>query len=116
MYPGRGAWRGIYTKDWTYARGVGGDTERLGVVINVLYNHKNDPGQLNNLFGHPDYTSIQSKLEAQIQAWMQRYGDREYTWDDFERAAKNAGLASWNKNYAYRPVDLLGRLQKESVE
>ena len=42
---------------------------------------------------------------------MQRYGDRNYTMEDFEKAAKQAGLTSWNNNYEHRPVDILSRLE-----
>jgi len=111
MYPGPAAWRGVYTPEWTYARSVGSATESYGVPINVLYNHKKDPAQLHNLFDHPDHAEIQAKLEAQTQAWMQRYGDRNYTMEDFEKAAKQAGLPSWINNYEHRPVDILSRLE-----
>ncbi len=114
MYPGRGAWRGVYTKDWTYARGVAGDKERFGVEINVLYNRKKDPGQLDNLFGNPAYAKIQAELERKTQAWMKRYGDREYDWEDFRQAQRIAGLKSWAKNYSHRPIDLLCQLRDSS--
>ena len=52
MYPFKGAWRGVYTKEWTYTRSVDGETRCLGVENHVLYDRKNDPGQLHNLFGN----------------------------------------------------------------
>jgi len=111
MYYAPATWRGVYTREWTYARSVGSATESYGVPINVLYNHKKDPAQLHNLFGHPDHAEIQARLETQTQAWMQHYGDRNYTMQDFEKAAKQAGLPSWINNYEHRPVDILSRLE-----
>ncbi len=107
MFPSRGAWRGVYTNEWTYARGIAGDSERQGVQINVLYNRQDDPGQLNNLFGNSSVAAIQAKLEARTQAWLDHFGDRNYDWQDFERAQQKSGLPSWNKNYSHRPIDLL---------
>ena len=114
MYPGRGAWRGVYTRDWTYARGIAGNAKRLGVEINVLYNRKKDPSQLNNLFGNPAYADKQAQLEAQTREWMKRFGDREYTAKDFLKAQKIARILAWNKNYSHRPIDLLRNLEQSS--
>ena len=111
MFPGKGAWRGVYTKDWTYARSIASDTERHGVTINVLYNRKDDPGQLNNLFGNPTYVEKQAELERMTEQWMKRFGDREYTSEDFAKAQKIAGVP-WSRNYEYRPIDLLEKLEK----
>ncbi len=109
MYPGSGAWRGVYTKEWTYARGLASESMRGGVVINILYHHQNDPAQLNNLFGHPDHAAIQAELEAQTQIWMKRFGDRNFTWAEMEAAVKKTGLPSWRENYAHRPIDVMNR-------
>ena len=113
MFPGQGAWRGVYTKDWTYARGVEGNTGRFGVEINVLYNRKRDPGQLNNLFGNPAYADKQAELDALTKQWMKRFGDQEYDSEDFQQAQKIAGVP-WNRNYTHRPIDLLKKLEKHS--
>ncbi len=111
MFPAEGEWRGVCTKEWTYARGIAGHTKRDGVEINVLFNRKEDPGQLNNLFGDPACAAVQKKMEALTLEWMNRFNDKEYTWADFQQAQKTAGLKSWNKNEAHRPIDLLRQVR-----
>lgn len=53
-------WRGIRTKDWVYAYHMEGDW--------VLYDLKNDPYQLNNLVGKPEYRDQRNALRKALEA------------------------------------------------
>ena len=77
----------------------------------MLYNLNEDPGQLNNLFGNPDHAEKQAELEAMTKQWMNRFGDRDYTCEDFGQAQKIVGVP-WSRNYSHRPIDLLEKLEK----
>ena len=111
---GRVAWRGFDTKDWTYARSSDGSDLRHDVEVNVLYDRKTDPGQLNNLLTNPEYACIQNNMEAMTQEWMKRFKDQGYNMEDFQQVAVQAGLLSHKHNYEYRPVDLVSRMETES--
>lgn len=108
-----GGWRGVYTKEWTYARGVDGAKVVGGVEINLLYNHAEDPGQLNNLFGDSRYAQIQEEMEKLTVQWLEYFEDEEYTGADFTRVEKETGI-SWKMNYAHRPIDLLKKVCRSS--
>lgn len=104
----RGAYRGVYTKDWTYTRGVDGVSQYMGADVDVLYNRKDDPGQLKNLFNDPRYADVQNHLENLTRQWMDRFGDRRYTSAEFNQAARHSGVP-WQQNKTVRPID---RMQK----
>jgi N-sulfoglucosamine sulfohydrolase len=40
-----------------------------------LYNMSLDPGQMNNVFGEPEYNEIQKKLLLKLQQWQEETGD-----------------------------------------
>jgi uncharacterized sulfatase len=63
MYPLRG-WR---TEDWKYVDALGGDNE--------LYDLRNDPSELNNLFGKPDAAAQQRRMEEALRDWLKRTND-----------------------------------------
>jgi len=42
-----------------------------------LYDLRNDPNELNNLYGNPTYADITSKLRAELQRLRKRYGDSD---------------------------------------
>jgi arylsulfatase A-like enzyme len=51
LFIGNG-WRGVYTKEWTYAKSLKPEESiHQNVETNVLFSRSDDPGQLNNLFG-----------------------------------------------------------------
>ena len=102
-------WRGVYTKDWTYARSLDSKRNQLygGAVVDVLYDHQKDPHQLNNLFDDPSSVGKRAEMDALTRRWMAKFDDRGYSMGDFHQAAgKNEW---WQKNYTQRPIDLLNK-------
>ena len=78
------AWRGVYTKRYTYARGtvyVSSKQKGKGFdeSANVLYDRKADPYELNNRFDDPEYAELRAELEAKTQQWLEKFEDK--FWD-----------------------------------
>lgn len=77
-----GNWRGVYTHDYTYAFTIDGGAAEAHVVKagfknnNVLYSHKNDPRELNNLFDNEDYLKIKNELHKETLGWMRKFNDK----------------------------------------
>ncbi|HBG28042.1 MAG: hypothetical protein A2Y10_17600 [Planctomycetes bacterium GWF2_41_51] len=72
------AWRGVYTKQYTYA--VGGTWAPAGspqeaFSANVLYDKTNDQYEMNNRFNDPDFKNIQEHLSNMSMKWLYRFGD-----------------------------------------
>ena len=42
---------------------------------NELYDLKQDPGQIHNVAGRPEYAEAQAKLRAELDRWMQQTAD-----------------------------------------
>ena len=100
-------WRGVITKDYTFARAKDPDkTEELS----VLFNRKKDPFQLENLFGEKDYQKVQAELWEITRKWMEHYGDNFWELDDFKAAANKGKYIA--PPYE-QPIDLLKRLPNE---
>lgn len=72
-------WRGIRTKQYKYARYKHSPW--------IMYDLKNDPFELNNLVGNPDYADLKQELDNFLSYQMGRYGD------------------SWGKNWNYPFAD-----------
>jgi len=71
-------WRGVRTKTHTYARFMDGGW--------VLYDNAKDPYQLDNLIDRSEYEALQARLEAELQAWLERMDDKFLTAEDHLRA------------------------------
>lgn len=79
-------WRGLRTRQHTYARTHAGPW--------VLYDNAADPDQLHNLVGAPGAAALQAGLEAQLQSWLARTGD---TFETGEGLLRRLGLVElWN--------------------
>jgi hypothetical protein len=61
-------WRGIRTKQYTYARWLQG-----GVL---LFDNDKDPYQLNNLAIQPGNDALIQNMERELQNWLKRTGDQ----------------------------------------
>ncbi len=59
-------WRGIRTKEWVFAYHALGDW--------VMYDLKNDPYELNNLIGQPQYADQREKLYQKLEAMRVELG------------------------------------------
>jgi len=100
-------WRGVYTKEWTYAHSLNPEESiHEGVETNVLFSRHDDPGQLNNLFGNEDFSEIQKDLAGQTHDWMAQFGDEGYDLDDIIRLYREENF-DWWRNYTRRPIDVL---------
>ncbi len=107
MFIGNG-WRGVYTKEWTYAKSLNPEESiHENVETNVLFSRSDDPGQLNNLFGHEDFSAIQKDLAGQTHDWMEQFGDEGYALEDIVEIYKQG--FDWWRNYSERPIDVLKR-------
>lgn len=96
-------WRGVLTKEFTFAMD---NDQGFNPLVEVLFDRKKDPYQLNNLYNHPEYREIKDSLMALTRSWMQKYKDDFVTFEDFKRIEPKGG---WSYNYDLRPYDLLGK-------
>lgn len=93
--------RGVITRDYTFSTKKEATEPSLH---NVLFDRKNDPYQLNNLFADPKMASVKEKLWSQTMEWMDKYNDQFWQKADFDRAAT---VEKWNNPPYSRPVDIL---------
>ena len=72
MYYEMESCRSVRTEDWKYVarRSPDGPTE--------LYDMQNDPQERFNLFGQPEFTSIQSAMAKQLDDFFNEYADPQY--------------------------------------
>jgi len=64
-----GLWRGIRTPRYMYARWKDCDGKRL------LYDKQNDPLEMHNLIGVPEYASVAQEMEERLQRWIRETDD-----------------------------------------
>jgi arylsulfatase A-like enzyme len=60
-------WRGIRTKEWTYAYHSSGDW--------IMYDLKNDPYQLNNLIDDPKHAAMKKELRERLESTRSALGE-----------------------------------------
>jgi arylsulfatase A-like enzyme len=100
LYEGKG-FRGVITRDFTFSTQKGA-TE--GSLHSVLFDRKNDPYQLTNLFADPKMAQEKEKLWNLTQQWMAKYNDHFREQSDFMKAATQD---QWDNSPYIRPVDIL---------
>ena len=61
------AWRGVRTERYMYARTASGPW--------VLYDLERDPYEMHNLVADPSASSLRSRMDSSIEAWMRKLGD-----------------------------------------
>jgi arylsulfatase A-like enzyme len=93
--------RGVITRDYTFSTKKDATEASLH---SVLFDRKNDPYQLKNLFADPKMASVKETLWKQTQEWMAKYNDQFWQYDDFMKAANQE---QWNNPPYIRPVDVL---------
>jgi len=71
IFNGNGAWRGVRTKRYTYARKA--DTKKPW----MLFDNLQDPFQMDNLIGKPAFTELQQKLDKRTDELLEQAGDPE---------------------------------------
>ena len=85
-----GFWRGVRTPRWVYARWFGsGDV--------WLYDRENDPYEMRNLAGNPDYVDTRKQMEQRLQQWM------EETEDPFDTGERDpeTGILTLGQEFAH---------------
>lgn len=78
------AWRGVYTKRYTYARGKVylpdiPAARGYSDSANVLYDRARDPYEQENKFSNPAYKDIKDQMEVLMQQWLEKFDDK--FWD-----------------------------------
>ncbi len=67
-------WRGVRTDRYKYARFKGGPW--------VLYDLQQDPYEMNNLVGNPEYEAVEKQMDDIVRDWMTKTGDSwEENWE-----------------------------------
>lgn len=121
-------WRGIYTRRHTYAFDSSGGTrswyrERFfsnipNLAWNCLWDREEDPAELRNLYESKDHAKLRRRLDDQTRAWMKKFGDEGWPYDQISRAVftvedqqhlKDRRLNQFSGVLRGRPVDLMRR-------
>ncbi|NQT89243.1 sulfatase, partial [bacterium] len=85
-------WRGVRTKQHTYARWFDG-------VPWVLYDNDADLYQLTNLVDSPEHAMLREYLDGMTDDWLERTGDACTTWQE---TIRSLGLAdAWRERESY---------------
>jgi len=112
-------WAGVRTKDFTYGRGhinhfrvlPDGKRELFKTTLAALYDRRNDPHQLNNLFGKKKAAALQEKMEALTQQWQKHFGDPGLPVEEIEKyycyPDKSFPQDTREKGFPGRPIDVL---------
>jgi arylsulfatase A-like enzyme len=87
-----GFWRGVRTERWVYARWNKRDDHE-----SILFDHQNDPYELNNLAGNPKFADVQQRMEARLKKWMADTGD------PFERGPREPTKGMLDLNFQLQP-------------
>ena len=78
------SWHGVYTRDVTYGcgelrhftHGADGKVTFRTDPVRALYDRRDDPYQLNNLYDQPKARSLRQKMEQLADQWRRRFGYR----------------------------------------
>lgn len=100
--PSNRNWRGVVTKDYTFA--MDDKKQEFNPLVEVLFDRNNDPYQLNNLYNRPEHQKTKDSLTALTHKWMQKYNDDFLDFEDFKRIEPENG---WPYNYDQSPYELL---------
>jgi arylsulfatase A-like enzyme len=76
------AFRGVYTRRYTYARGsvwAPPSATETQKSANVLYDRELDPYEQHNRYDDPAYSEIRDRLETLSRQWIEKFGDE--FWD-----------------------------------
>jgi choline-sulfatase len=72
-YWGEHPYRGVRTCDWKYIEYLSDDTDEL-------YQMGDDPHELDNLAGDPDYADVETELREKVRNWWDRTDGDEDAW------------------------------------
>lgn len=71
IHPGPEEYRGVVTREWTFA--AQREDKPFHPLMNVLYNRRDDPDQMRNLFS--DDPKARKRMMELTRTWMERFGD-----------------------------------------
>jgi len=90
-YHGGKEYRGIRTARYTYVRSLEGPW--------LLYDNQQDPYQLNNLMGNPQYAVLEKELDGRLQTALKKIGDelrpRDFYLERWGYQVNKAGCISY---------------------
>jgi len=75
LHKGVGTWRGVRTKRYTYAKMTNKPW--------MLFDRETDPYEMNNLVDKPEARELQAKMEALLEEWLKKTGDKFEPIDDW---------------------------------
>ena len=91
-------YRGIYTNRYAYIKTLEGPW--------LLFDHKNDPLQMDNLVGKPGYEQLQEKLELILQQELKKVGDefmpRQYYIDKWGYKLTKGGYIDYSEDAEFQ--------------
>ncbi len=118
-----GDWRGVYTRDYTYSFSLpDGKAEphaiRMGFPdYNVLYDHRADRFELNNLYGKKEAAEVQKVLHEMTLEWMRKFKDNGVPYSDLlPRAMVEEDFRVYNTAPGDRGSNWEGRMKGQPVE
>jgi len=106
-------WRGVYTHRYTYAFEPKPSPRKLS----VLFDRREDPYELNNLFHSPEHQELKQRLHALTLEWMKKFKDEHVPWEQMKHKIyvdPAAAKARWEPYHVEsaalkgRPIDLIG--------
>ena len=95
-------YRGIYTSRYAYVKTLEGPW--------LLFDHKKDPLQMDNLVGKPGHEQLQKELEMELQRELKKVGDefmpRQYYIDKWGYKLSERGHIDYTENAEFQGPDL----------
>jgi arylsulfatase A-like enzyme len=119
-------WSGVYTRDVTYGSGElrhfaseKGRIKLEHVPVGALYDRRNDPYQLNNLFDDPKARQLREKMEKLTRKWQDHFSDPGGINAMQIDSVYKMPDGSWPTDtqadgFPGRPIDLISKLSKPS--
>lgn len=93
------SFKGVITRDWTYSA----TKSNTSPLHSVLFDRKNDPYQLENLFESESHQGLRDSLWQITAGWMDQFEDEFYTSEDLRVLTK----AEWDNNRTSLPIEVL---------
>ncbi len=114
-------WRGVYTHRYTYSFATNpqpnGSGKKPLFTYNCLYDRRQDPWEMKNLFDSSAHQAVRDKLHKLTRSWMERFGDPGLAYDEvLRRVVREADWPAVAAPPAKRPRGWEGRLKGRPVD